>query len=286
MSVFFALDVETANVDRSSICQIGLVLFKDGKETLSWETLVNPESEFDSYNTAIHGISKEDVIDAPKYFEIHDAICKMVEGHIIVHHSSFDRTAFSRRFARSGVNPFQCDWLDNTSVVRRVWKEFSRKGYNLKNLSKQFQIPLDHHDALSDARAAGLIFSKALKVSNTEPNEWLKRAKRPINATQSSFAREGLEGGLFFGESIVFTGELQETRSMCADKAANVGFTVQNNVTKKTSYLCVGIQDITVLAGHSKSSKHRKAEKYKDEGQDISIISEEDFWDIIRTEYV
>lgn len=287
MSVFFALDVETANVDRSSICQIGLVLFKNGKEAYSWNTLVNPESEFDDYNSSVHGIFSEDVETAPKYSEIHSAISEMVEGQIVVHHSSFDRTAFNRRFVRSGVKPFSCMWLDNTAVVRRVWKEFSRKGYNLKNLSREFQIPLNHHDALSDARAAGIIFSKALSVSNTNPEDWLVRFRDPINASAAKpIAREGREGGMFFGESIVFTGSLREARSDCAAKAVSLGFTVQNGITKKTSYLCVGIQDATVLGGHSKSSKHRKAEKYQNEGQDIVIISEDDFWDMISVEYV
>ena len=284
MSVYFALDVETANVDRSSICQIGLVLFKDGQEEYSWSTLVNPECEFDDYNVSIHGIDKEDVRDAPKYAQIHDALSDMVKGEIIVHHSSFDRTAFNRRFARSGVEAFSCKWLDNTAVVRRVWKEFARKGYNLKNLSKHFQIQLSHHDALSDARAAGIIFSKAMSESGTKPDDWLCLSKKPI--TSSSVARDGRKDGLFFGEKIVFTGTLMEDRAVCAERAANLGFTVQNGVTKQTSYLCVGIQDPTVLAGHSKSSKHRKAEKYLTEGQDLVIISEEDFWDMIRVEYV
>lgn len=287
MSVYFALDVETANVDRSSICQIGLVLFKDGQEEYSWSTLVNPECEFDGYNISIHGITKEDVESAPTYSQIHEALRDMVEGQIIVHHSSFDRTAFSRRFARSGVDAFSCDWLDNTAVVRRVWKEFSLKGYSLKNLSDQFQIPLTHHDALSDARAAGLIFSKALLESNTKPEEWLSLSRKPISSSaRNSIARDGEKNGIFFGENIVFTGTLNEERHICSQRAASVGFTVQNGVTKKTSYLCVGIQDPTVLAGHSKSSKHRKAEKYRDEGQDLAIISEEDFWDMIKTEYV
>ena len=262
MSVFFALDVETANVDRSSICQIGLVLFKDGREQSAWSTLVNPECEFDAYNSSIHGITNTDVLDAPKYIQIHEEISKMVNGHIIVHHSSFDRTAFNRRFVRSGVQAFQCDWLDNTAVVRRVWKEFSKKGYSLKNLSRQFQMPLSHHDALSDARVAGEIFSRALSESNTQPEEWLTRSRKPISPSNNSVAREGREGGLFNGENIVFTGTLQESRMDCSKKAANVGFNVQNSVTKKTSYLCVGIVDPTVLAGHSKTSKHRKAEKY------------------------
>lgn len=283
MSVFFALDVETANLDRSSICQIGLVLFKNGREELAWSTLIDPKCEFDPYNISIHGIGPEDVKGHPTYSDIHDVISEMVRGQVLVHHSSFDKTAFHRCFANYAKEPFGCEWLDNTAVVRRVWKEFAKKGYNLKNLSKVFEIPLDHHDALSDARAAGEIFAKALYKTNTSPEEWLTKVCGPITPKTSSANFESNSEGVFFEESIVFTGTLQEERKLCQQRAAEVGFTVQDNVTKKTSYLCVGIQDPTVLAGHSKSSKHRKAEKYQSAGQDIAIISEEDFWGMIHS---
>lgn len=286
MSSFFALDVETANPDRSTICQIGLVLFKDGIETKSWSTLINPECEFDPYNTLIHGINSESVVNAPTYDEIHDFIGNMVQGQILVHHSSFDKTAFYRRFDRSIVSPFDCNWLDNTAVVRRVWKEFSKKGYNLRNLSQVFQIPLQHHDALSDARAAGNIFVKALNETNTSPEDWLAKIRSPINPAKNKETYEANNMGMFFEESIVFTGTLQEQRSVCQSKAAEVGFTIHNSVTKKTSYLCVGIVDPSVLAGHNKTSKHRKAEEYLAQDQDISIISEDDFWNMIKTGFV
>lgn len=63
--------------------------------------------------------------------------------------------------------------------------------------------------------------------------------------------------------------------------AANAGCQVDDNVTKHTTLLVVGDQDIRKLAGHEKSSKHRKAEEHIRHGQCIRIVGESDFKSII-----
>lgn len=62
---FIAIDVETANPDLSSICQIGIVYFKGGIVKHSWQTLINPEDYFDAMNVSIHGIDEYAVKKAP-----------------------------------------------------------------------------------------------------------------------------------------------------------------------------------------------------------------------------
>ena len=57
MKSFVAIDVETANADISSICQIGLVRVQDGIVRNGWTTLVDPECDFHPGNIAIHGIT-------------------------------------------------------------------------------------------------------------------------------------------------------------------------------------------------------------------------------------
>jgi DNA polymerase-3 subunit epsilon len=83
---------------------------------------------------------------------------------------------------------------------------------------------------------------------------------------------------VFFGKTLVFTGALQVmTRDAAASKASAHGFNIAGAVSKKIHYLVVGIQDISVLAGHNKSSKHRKAEELIELGHSIQIITENDF---------
>jgi DNA polymerase-3 subunit epsilon len=79
----------------------------------------------------------------------------------------------------------------------------------------------------------------------------------------------------------VFTGALRVARAQAADEAQRAGFDVESSVNKRTTILCVGIQDRDKLAGYEKSSKHRKAEQMIAAGAELSIISEEDLWALI-----
>ncbi len=93
---YLALDVETANPNFSSICQIGVVTFEDGRPTSVWETLINPEDYFDPWHYKIHGINEHDVFDAPTIVDIFPQLETLTGDQIIVHHTAFDRVAISR----------------------------------------------------------------------------------------------------------------------------------------------------------------------------------------------
>jgi DNA polymerase III subunit epsilon len=72
------------------------------------------------------------------------------------------------------------------------------------------------------------------------------------------------------------------SRSEAAEIAASLGCEVDANVTKKTTTLVVGDQDIEKLAGHEKSRKHRRAEELISDGQRIRILGETDFNELAR----
>jgi DNA polymerase-3 subunit epsilon len=57
---------------------------------------------------------------------------------------------------------------------------------------------------------------------------------------------------------------------------------VEPGVTKKTTLLVVGDQDIDKLNGQDKSSKHRKAEQLIESGQPLRILGEADFMSMCR----
>ena len=284
MSEFWALDGETANTDLSSICQIGMVQYRNGELMDSWSSLVNPGSYFDPYNVSIHGITETDVMGAPVFKDVFATLTERLSGAVLVHHGHFDRTAFARCYDRFLLDPIDCAWLDNTKVVRRTWSEFSQRGYGLKNLAKHFGIELDHHDALSDANAAAQIMLRAIAHSGKTIEEWLEAVRYRITNPDNpkDVRRDGDVDAPFFGEKIVFTGALAVKRSTAADVAQKLGFDVQNGVNKQTTFLCVGIQDTALLNGYEKSSKHRKAEALAEAGNEISFLSEDDFWSIAK----
>lgn len=285
MSIFFALDVETANADMESICQIGIVEYQDNQLVNQWGSLVNPEDYFDPFNVSIHGIAPEMVKGAPIFPQIHNALQEMgkaVEKMIVVTHTPFDRISLRRASQRYGLDEFSWNWLDSARVVRRQWEDFRHSGYGLSNVAKFLDIKYKPHDAVEDARAAGEVLIKAMEQSGLSLDVWLERSYKRISSGSTIYAQEGDPDGPFYGETIAFTGALILPRKEAARLAALAGCNVGDGVTKETTLLVVGIQNIDRLAGYEKSSKHRKAEKLIGSGQNIRIITENDFLAMVK----
>ncbi|MCY4499370.1 MAG: exonuclease domain-containing protein [Rhodospirillaceae bacterium] len=284
MATFNAIDVETANADRASICQIGVVHVQDGVVVDRWQTLVNPEDWFDPWNVSIHGIDEKDVRKSPTLPEVRDELRRRLRGSVLVSHTSFDRVAFERAMTRYDLEQLQVTWLDSAKIVRRAWPErYGRRGYGLKNVATDLDISFAHHDALEDARAAAEIVLSACVAAETDIGGWLQRVNRPIFPSSSESARrEGNAEGPLFGESLVFTGALAIPRREAADMAAVAGCHIAGNVSKKITILVVGTQDKSKLKGYEKSTKHRKAEALIENGVEIQILSESDFAELIN----
>jgi len=273
---FVAVDVETANPNMSSICQIGLVRFEDGRETACESVLVDPQDYFDPYNVEVHGIDEEAVRGAETFAELHNWLCGWTAGEVVVCHTHFDRVAFQQACDNCEIAALACTWLDSARVARRAWPQFAQRGYGLANVAAHCGISFEHHDALEDARAAGLIVLKAIEHTGHDIETWLKQVRRSMS--QGEATRRASDGdGALLGEAVVFTGALQVPRREAADRAAMAGADVMPGVTRKTTMLVVGDQDIAKLNGYDKSGKHLKAEALIAAGQQIRIIGETDF---------
>ena len=122
---FFSLDVETANYDPASICQIGIGVFENRELIDTWESLIDPRSPFHWSNIRIHGITGEMVQGAPAFCEVYPILRKLLSGNIVVHHTPFDFHAFKRAFARDNLLPINIRWLDSARIVRHTWEQFS-----------------------------------------------------------------------------------------------------------------------------------------------------------------
>ncbi len=283
---FISIDVETANADMASICQIGIAKYESGILSDEWKTYVDPEDYFDFFNISIHGIDESVVEGAPKFPELTDTLRSYLENTVVVCHTHFDRVAMNQASQRYGIANINCTWLDTARVARRTWEECAWKGYGLYNLCQILGYDFQHHDALEDAKAAAYILLSASNKSGLNIDGWLKKVRQPIDpaATSSGSAvkRDGNPEGAFYGEVLVFTGALEISRREAADIADAIGFKVASGVTKNTTFLVVGDQDIKKLAGHERSSKHRKAEKIIESGIPIRILKESDFKELAR----
>lgn len=282
---FVAIDVETANPDMASICQIGLAKFKDGKLVEEWSSLVDPEDYFHFINVDIHGITENDVAGAPTFSEVVANLSEFLSDSVCVSHTHFDRVSIGRALEKYSLNPIDTIWLDSARVARRAWEECAWRGYGLSKVCEIIGYKFKHHDALEDAKASAQVLIAAIEKTGLNIEAWLKRVQQPIDPSNSSggsaINRNGNPEGELFGEVLVFTGALQILRREAANLAASIGCAVASGVTKKTTLLVVGDQDITRLAGKEKSSKHLKAEKLIAKGQQMRIIKESDFKELV-----
>lgn len=283
---FTAVDVETANADLASICQIGIASVQSGRVAGVWSHLIDPEDFFDQINISIHGIYETMIEGAPRFIDVFGEVDRLMAG-VVVSHTAFDRAAIARAAEKYEIHSRERVWLDSARVVRRAWPEkYARRAYGLASVASDLGINFRHHDAGEDARAAAEIVIRACEETSLDIDGWLRRVRQPISPLSSArsferIQREGDSEGPLFGEVLVFTGALEMPRREAADLAAAIGCTVESGVTKKTTLLVVGDQDVRRLAGHEKSSKHRKAESLIERGQAIRILRESDFEKVV-----
>jgi DNA polymerase III subunit epsilon len=272
----------------ASICQIGLAAFSSGELVGEWVSLIDPCDEFSWINVSIHGIDETHVTGAPTFGDVCKDLSRWCGERVLVCHTSFDRTSIHRAAEKCGEAPPDATWLDSASVARRTWKQFAYRGYGLASICRSLGYSYQAHDALEDAKACGFVMVQAIQMSGMAITDWIQEVRKPIPWTSQGESRQPLRklrghpDGPLSGEVIVFTGQVSMPRQDAAILAAKLGADVPTGVTKKTTMLVVGDQDIRRLAGQNKSSKHRKAEDLIKAGAQIRIVTESDFLGLVR----
>jgi DNA polymerase-3 subunit epsilon len=152
---FTAIDFETAHPKRYSICQVGLVRVENGIITNELSLLVKPPHNFywDWFST-IHGITPQDTALSPTFDKIWHKIEPFINCQNVVAHNgpAFDFPVLNATLEYYGMQA--PDY--NKHCTYRIYRE------NLRSCCNRYEIPLNHHDALSDARACAVLYRKYL----------------------------------------------------------------------------------------------------------------------------
>ena len=172
---FNAIDVETANSNPASICQIGIVRVGHGKIKEQLSVLVDPEAPFSDFNVRLHGIDAEAIKGILALPGIYGDLCHILEGTPLVSHTSFDQRALDGAAERYGLMPIRTRWLDSSLIARRAWPGRFRHRWSLAVIAGELGISFRHHDALEDARAAGEIVLRACQHTGVDIDGWLQR---------------------------------------------------------------------------------------------------------------
>lgn len=151
---FTAIDFETAQGKRWSICQVGLVRFENGKLITKLNELVQPPDNFyHPKNISIHGIHSSHTRSAPSFAKIWPKLKPFIQGQTVVaHNGAFDFSCLSQALElyRLTQPPYE---------QKCTYKIY---GKDLHSLCIEHGIKLDHHNALSDAMACAELYKRHL----------------------------------------------------------------------------------------------------------------------------
>ena len=300
---FAAIDLETANSERDSACAVGVVVFEQGSPTDTLRLLIQPPgNRYDAFNTEIHGIGPSDTRRSPGFPEVWEQVAAVLDGRLVVaHNAAFDLSVLRRSAERHGYAPEPFQFACTYRIARSAMPDAA--SWSLDVLADDFGIPLAHHDPLSDARAAGLLWLALSERFGATHTDLLARLGyrlgychpddyRPFsNATVSSsgpskpfsakdFTPNGEPDpeGLLFSKRIVFTGTLQSMpRREAFQAAVDAGARPSQSVSRRTNYLVVGATDLRKVGETGRSSKHRKSLDLAAEGSPVEIIDEDQF---------
>ncbi|CQR47889.1 DNA polymerase III PolC-type [Paraliobacillus sp. PM-2] len=171
---FVAIDFETANRYRNSACAIGIVVGNEYGVVDEYYSLINPQSPFEMQNMRVHGITEEDVLEAPTFADIWPTVKRYINNQIVVaHNASFDMSVLRASLDQHNCPYPSLQYLCSVMLSRQVWPGLPN--YKLNTLADVHGIMLDHHHALADSRAVVDLLVKAIRDSDVvDLNQLLK----------------------------------------------------------------------------------------------------------------
>lgn len=265
---FVAIDVETANRERHSICQIGVVLFEKGKEVAAEKVLVDPRQDFGDTQIRIHGIQPHHVAGQPCFAEHHGWLSGWIDGQHVVSHTDFDRHAITQACGFHGVSEISARWHDSCAMARSAWPELPN--HKLGTLAEACGVVYDAHDALADARVAGQLFYHAKIGTSIEALRAL--IGTPVVANTD---------GPLVGQCVTFTNDFDRPEAQLRRMALAAGATLSEKMSKKnTTILVVGAHGRKVEWG-DKSKAQIDAERWIDDGRALRIVTEAQFMQMV-----
>lgn len=290
---YIVLDLETTgyNPHFDEIIEVACIRYSGSEKIDSFHSYVQPTPYgddsihyVDDFITKLTGITDDMLVTAPKFKDIANELYDYLGDSVIVGHNvNFDINFLYDNFLKCLGCEFKNDYLDTMRLSRIALPDLPH--HRLKDLKEYFSIDGIQHRALNDCQITYTILSELLDYIQ-ENNIDLERYLHP-----KSFDLTSLTGDVtlndpsnpLYGKHCVFTGKLQRfVRKDAAQIVCNIGGCCDNSVTKKTNFLIIGGLDDIPLVKDGKSTKMKKAEKLILDGQDLKILSESTFYDLIE----
>lgn len=162
MTDFAAIDFETANGRRSSVCSVGIVIVRNCEIVDRFYSLIRPRPNYyTEWTTAVHGLDHYDTDYEDNFPEVWARVSNRLEGlPLVAHNKPFDESCLKAVFMEYGMEYPGYEFHCTLAASRRCLKLPNHQlhtvaaacGYDLEN----------HHHALADAEACAAIALKLL----------------------------------------------------------------------------------------------------------------------------
>ncbi len=167
---FVAIDVETANANRGSICAIGATVVRNGVTTSTHSWLTRPPKgldDFSGFNISLHGITPDMVADQPPFTERLDELMALSDGlPLVAHNAAFDVGALRDACTATDRDWPTTDYACSLVMARRALDLIS---YRLPIVAAECGIDLvDHHEAGADALACARVVLEIARRTNAD----------------------------------------------------------------------------------------------------------------------
>lgn len=305
---FIAVDFETPNRKNDSICSMGITLVKNTQVVWSRSTLVNPRAVFDDRNIGVHGITRQMVKESPTFAQIWQEYGRYFRHYsVVMHNAGFDASVLKKAAKRDGVS---LPPMDIYCTMRLCEENYGFEHLSLSSICDHFGFCLNHHNAESDAFNTAMIMLHLLNdettcihaFCTTEAQDAQIPSHSPnFTATSLSMAYPNASGEMvqpdcnytsgpllpaqFKSMCAVFTGDIPGiSRSQARAFVESMGGRVASNVSRRTTHLIIGQEDLGLVGTDGKSGKIEKAESLIQEGCKIALVHASVFKDFYQTE--
>jgi DNA polymerase-3 subunit epsilon len=153
---FVTIDFETGMYARESAVSVGLVKYLDGQAADSYYSLIRPPELYIRADfTAIHGLTVDDVRDAPVFADIWERDILPFIGclPLAAHNAEFDMGVLRAVLVKYEIALPKLRYFCTLKIARKTWPSLS--SHALTALGKHFGITYEAHNALADARTCG-----------------------------------------------------------------------------------------------------------------------------------
>ena len=174
-ATFAAIDFESAGAERGKTdvpVQIGMAMWSVEKGHFSpFVSFIRADRPITWAAQKVHGISSDDLADAPAYMTLWPQIKASLHNNIAVAHGHGTEKRYLRAFPAHGFGP----WVDTLQLARAAWPELP--SHALGEVCEHFELTAKvtqlvpnktWHDALYDAVASLVLLEHLIEEFNLE----------------------------------------------------------------------------------------------------------------------